>query len=175
MPWYEGPTLLEYLESVPAGARCGRRALPSADSTGHPPRPALSRFCRTDCLRIVWPGDRVIALPSGKTSRVKSITTFDGDLARAVAPMSIALTLEDELDISRGEMLAAAHQPPAVAANFLAALVWMNAQPLDPGKTYLLKHTSQTVKATVKKIQHRVNMQTLEPSRPRRSSSTASV
>jgi sulfate adenylyltransferase subunit 1 len=77
--------------------------------------------------------------------------------------MSIALTLEDELDISRGEMLAAAHEAPAVAANFLAALVWMNAEPLDPNKTYLLKHTSQTVKATVKTIQHRVNMQTLEP------------
>ena len=111
----------------------------------------------------VWPGDRVVALPSGRTSRVKSITTFDGDLARAVAPMSIALTLEDELDISRGEMLAAAHQPPAVAANFLAALVWMDAQPLDSGKSYLLKHTSQTVKARVKTIRHRVNMQTLDP------------
>jgi sulfate adenylyltransferase subunit 1 len=110
----------------------------------------------------VWPGDRVVALPSGRTSRVKSITTFDGDLARAMAPMSIALTLEDELDISRGEMLAAAHQPPVVAANFTAALVWMDAQPLDPGKSYLLKHTSQTVKASITAIRHRVNMQTLD-------------
>ena len=75
----------------------------------------------------------------------------------------VALTLEDELDISRGEMLAAAHQPPAATANFLAALVWMNAEPLDQGKTYLLKHTSQTVKASVRTIQHRVNIQTLEP------------
>ena len=94
---------------------------------------------------------------------MKSITTFDGDLLRAAAPMSIALTLEDELDISRGEMLAAAHEPPAVATNFSAALVWMNAEPLDPAKTYLLKHTSQTVKAKVTTIRHRVNMQTLEP------------
>jgi hypothetical protein len=77
--------------------------------------------------------------------------------------MSVALTLEDELDISRGEMLAAAHQAPAVAANFLAALVWMNAEPLDLSKTYLLKHTSQTVKANIRSIQHRVNIQTLEP------------
>ena len=111
----------------------------------------------------VWPGDRVIALPSGRTSRVKSITTFDGDLARAVAPMSIALTLEDELDISRGDMLAAAHQAPEAAVNFSAALVWMDAQPLDPAATYLLKHTSQTVKARVRTIRHRVNMQTLDP------------
>ena len=93
---------------------------------------------------------------------MKSITTFDGDLERAVAPMSIALTLEDELDISRGEMLAAAHQAPAVAANFLASVVWMNVEPADLGKNYLLKHTSHTVKARIRTVQDRINMQTLE-------------
>jgi sulfate adenylyltransferase subunit 1 len=163
MPWYEGPTLLEYLETVPTGH----------DGANAPFRLPIQRVIRPDqhyrgfagqiASGSIWPGDRVIALPSGKTSRVKSITTFDGDLPRAVAPMSIAVTLEDELDISRGEMLAAAHQAPVVATNFLAAVVWMNAEPLDPGKSYLLKHTSQTVKARVRRIQHRVNMQTLEP------------
>jgi sulfate adenylyltransferase large subunit len=162
MPWYEGPTLLEYLETVPTGH----------DAAGAPFRLPIQRVIRPDqhyrgfagqiASGSVWPGDRVVALPSGKTSRVKSITTFDGDLARAVAPMSIALTLEDELDISRGDMLAAAHQPPAVAANFLASVVWMNAEPLELGKSYLLKHTSQTVKARVMTIQHRINMQTLD-------------
>jgi sulfate adenylyltransferase large subunit len=163
MPWYEGPTLLEYLETVPVGR----------DVAGAPFRLPIQRVIRPDqhyrgfagqiAAGSVWPGDRVVALPSGRTSRVKSITTFDGDLDRAVAPMSVALTLEDELDISRGEMLAAAHEAPAVAANFLAALVWMDGEPLDLGKSYLLKHTSQTVKASVRGIQHRVNMQTLEP------------
>jgi sulfate adenylyltransferase large subunit len=163
MPWYEGPTLLEYLETVPTGR----------DLAGAPFRLPIQRVIRPDqhyrgfagqiAAGSVWPGDRVVALPSGRTSRVKSITTFDGDLDRAVAPMSVALTLEDELDISRGEMLAAAHQAPSVASNFLAALVWMNAEPLDLGKTYLLKHTSQTVKAAIRAIQHRVNIQTLEP------------
>ena len=167
MPWYEGPTLLEYLETVPL----------EHDVAGAPFRFPIQRVIRVEgspeldyrgfagqiASGSVWPGDRVVALPSGRTSRVKSITTFDGDLARAVAPMSIALTLEDELDISRGEMLAAAHQAPLVAANFSAALVWMDGQPLDPAKSYLLKHTSQTVKARVKTIQHRVNMQTLDP------------
>jgi sulfate adenylyltransferase large subunit len=163
MPWYEGPTLLEYLETVPTGR----------DVANAPFRLPIQRVIRPDqhyrgfagqiAAGSVWPGDRVIALPSGRTSRVKSITTFDGDLDRAVAPMSVALTLEDELDISRGEMLAAAHQAPAVAANFLAALVWMDAAPLDLGKTYLLKHTSQTVKASIRTIQNRVNMQTVEP------------
>jgi sulfate adenylyltransferase large subunit len=161
MPWYEGPTLLEYLETVPTGDDAPtapfrlpiqRVIRPSQDYRG---------FAGQIASGSVWPGDRVVALPSGKTSRVKSITTFNGDLARAVAPMSIAITLEDELDISRGEMLAAAHEPPVAATNFVASLVWMNADPLDPNKTYLLKHTSQTVKATVKTI-HRVNMQTLE-------------
>jgi sulfate adenylyltransferase subunit 1 len=161
MPWYEGPTLLEYLETVPLGQ----------DVQSAPFRLPIQRVIRPDqhyrgfagqiASGSIWPGDRVIALPSGATSRVKSITTFDGDLPRAVAPMSIAVTLEDELDISRGDMLAAAHQAPSVATNFLAALVWMDSQPLDPATTYLLKHTSQTVKAQIKKINHRVNMQTL--------------
>jgi sulfate adenylyltransferase large subunit len=164
MPWYEGPTLLEYLETVPIGqdVQTGPFRLPIQRVI----RPFDDQHYRGFAGQIasgsIWPGDRVIALPSGATSRVKSITTFDGDLARAVAPMSIAVTLEDELDISRGDMLAAAHQPPSVATSFLAALVWMDAQPLDPATTYLLKHTSQTVKAQVKKINHRVNMQTLD-------------
>ena len=162
MPWYEGPTLLEYLETVPAGD----------DLANAPFRLPIQRVIRPDqhyrgfagqiAAGSVWPGDRVVALPSGKTSRVASITTFDGDLQRAVAPMSIALTLEDELDISRGEMLAAAHQPPAVSSNFTAALVWMDAQPLDLNRTYLLKHTSRTVKARVAALHHRINMQTLD-------------
>jgi sulfate adenylyltransferase large subunit len=162
MPWYQGPTLLQYLETVPAGD----------DLANAPFRLPIQRVIRPDqnyrgfagqiASGSVWPGDRVVALPSGRTSRVASITTFDGDLQRAVAPMSIALTLEDELDISRGEMLAAAHQPPTVSSNFSAALVWMDAQPLEPNKTYLLKHTSRTVKAKVTTIKHRVNMQTLD-------------
>ncbi len=162
MPWYQGPTLLQYLETVPIGD----------DLANAPFRLPIQRVIRPDqdyrgfagqiAAGSVWPGDRVIALPSGRTSRVASITTFDGDLNKAIAPMSIALTLEDELDISRGDMLAAAHQPPTVASNFNAALVWMNADPLDPAKTYLLKHTSQTVKARITSIYNRVNMQTLE-------------
>jgi sulfate adenylyltransferase subunit 1 len=163
MPWYTGPTLLEYLEKVPVGQ----------DQAAGPFRLPIQRVIRPNqdyrgfagqiASGSVWPGDRVVALPSGRTSRVKSITTFEGDLDRAIAPMSIALTLEDELDISRGEMLAAAHEPPAAAVNFAASLVWMNAEPSDLNKSYLLKHTSQTVKARISAIQHRVNMQTLEP------------
>jgi sulfate adenylyltransferase large subunit len=163
MPWYEGPTLLEYLETVPVGHAAAAAPFRLPIQRVIRPDQHYRGFAGQIASGSIWPGDRVIALPSGRTSRVKSITTFDGDLLRAAAPMSIALTLEDELDISRGEMLAAAHEPPAVATNFSAALVWMNAEPLDPAKTYLLKHTSQTVKAKVNTIRHRVNVQTLEP------------
>ncbi len=163
MPWYEGPTLLEYLETVPVGQNVASAPFRLPIQRVIRPDQDYRGFAGQIASGSVWPGDRVVALPSGRTSRVKSITTFDGDLDRAVAPMSIALTLEDELDISRGEMLAAAHQPPTPAANFLASLVWMNAQPADLNQSYLLKHTSQTVKARITAIQHRVNMQTLEP------------
>jgi sulfate adenylyltransferase large subunit len=162
MPWYNGPTLLEHLETVPV----------SYGSANAPFRLPVQRVIRPDqhyrgfagqiAAGTVWPGDRVVALPSGRTSRIKSITTFDGDLASAAAPLSIAVTLEDELDLSRGEMLAAAHEPPSVATHVLASLVWMDAQPLDLNRTYLLKHTSQTVKATIQAVRHRVNIQTLE-------------
>jgi sulfate adenylyltransferase large subunit len=163
MPWYQGATLLEYLETVPAAHHAA--ALPFRLPIQRVIRPDqhYRGFAGQVASGSVWPGDRVVALPSGRTSRVKSITTFDGDLLRAAAPMSIALTLEDELDISRGDMLAAAHEPPSVASDFSAALVWMNAEPLDPRKTYFLKHTSQTVKARVKTIRHRINMQTVQP------------
>ncbi len=117
MPWYSGPTLLEHLETVPV----------SYGSANAPFRLPVQRVIRPDqhyrgfagqiAAGTVWPGDRVVALPSGRTSRIKSITTFDGDLASAAAPLSIAVTLEDELDLSRGEMLAAAHEPPAVATH----------------------------------------------------------
>jgi sulfate adenylyltransferase large subunit len=162
MPWYTGPTLLEYLEKVPVGQDLASAPFRLPIQRVIRPNQDYRGFAGQIASGTVWPGDRVVALPSGRTSRVKTITTFDGDLDRAVTPLSIALTLEDELDISRGEMLASAHEPPTPAANFVASLVWMNVEPADLNKSYLLKHTSQTVKARIS-IQHRVNMQTLEP------------
>jgi selenocysteine-specific translation elongation factor len=111
---------------------------------------------------IIRPGDAILALPSGQRSRVKSIETYDGRLEEAVAPMSITLTLEDELDISRGDMIAAADRIPEVARQFDASVVWLNEQPLDPSRTYMLKHTTQTVRAEIKALQHRVNVTSLE-------------
>jgi sulfate adenylyltransferase large subunit len=162
MPWYEGPTLLEHLETVPVeyGAETEPFRLPVQRVIR--PDQNYRGFAGQIAAGTVWPGDRVVALPSGRTSRIKSITTFDGELESAGAPLSIAVTLEDELDISRGEMLAAAHEPPVAVSKFVASLVWMDGEALKPFRSYLLKHTSQTVKAMVAVVRYRVNINTLE-------------
>ena len=107
---------------------------------------------------LIRPGDSILALPSGRRSRVKSIETFDGQLDQAVAPMSVTLTLEDELDISRGDMIASAERVPEVARQFDANVVWLSEQPLDPERPYLLKHTTQLIPAEIKAVRHRVNV-----------------
>jgi hypothetical protein len=96
----------------------------------------------------IQPGDEIVVLPSGRRSRVQSIVTFDGNLACAVAPQSVTLTLTDELDISRGDMLAAA-DPPHSARIMEAQVVWMDQKPLDPRRRYLIKHTTQMVAAEI--------------------------
>jgi sulfate adenylyltransferase subunit 1 (EFTu-like GTPase family) len=95
----------------------------------------------------ITPGDRVTAWPSGRSARVKRIVTFDGDLALGYAPMSVTLTLDDEIDISRGDVLT--KDPAFVGQKFEAEVVWMDERPLDPGRVYLLKHSTRTVTAEV--------------------------
>jgi sulfate adenylyltransferase subunit 1 (EFTu-like GTPase family) len=109
----------------------------------------------------VRPGDAVYALPSGRVTRVKTIHTFDGDLEEAHAPMSVTLTLDDELDLSRGDMLAPAGALPHVGRRFEARLVWMNPAPLDRSRRYLLKHTTQLVSAEITALQFRIDVNTL--------------
>jgi hypothetical protein len=111
---------------------------------------------------VVKPGDPVMVLPSGRTSRVKSIVTYDGNLPRAFPPMSVTLCLEDEIDISRGDMLVPPSHPPHAARRIDARWVWMHEQNLEIGRQYLLKHTSQTVRATVDTLRYRININTLE-------------
>jgi sulfate adenylyltransferase large subunit len=160
--WYGGPTLLEHLETVPAGV--GEAGAPFLLPIQRVIRP--NQFYRGFAGQIasgtVRPGDRVVALPSGRTSRVAAITTFDGDLEQASAPRSIAVTLEDELDISRGDVLACANQPPQQAHAVEASLVWFNGERLESERPYLLKHGAQTVAARVTRVLHRVNIHSLE-------------
>src|SRR4029077_19642344 len=109
----------------------------------------------------VRPGDSVVALPSGQKTRVHSIVTYDGELSRAFSPMSVTLRLEEEIDLSRGDMLVSALDVPRVARNFHATVVWLHANPLEVGRTYLVKHTVRQTKIRAAGIRHRVNIKTL--------------
>jgi sulfate adenylyltransferase subunit 1 len=162
MPWFEGPTLLEFLETVPVHHRT--RATPFRFPVQRVIRPDqdFRGYAGQVVSGSIRPGDSILALPSGRRSRVKSIETFDGRLEEAVAPMSVTLTLEDEVDISRGDMLASAQKPPEAARQFDASMVWLNEQALDLNRRYVLKHTTQTLPAEVKAVMHRVNIKTLE-------------
>ena len=162
-PWYAGPSLLELLESLDPPAAAEGQAFrfpvqlvirPHLDFRGYAGQIASGR---------VAVGDEIVALPSGRHSRVKRIVTFDGDLAEAFAPMSVTLELEDELDIARGDTLAAPAAPPALARRAEAMVVWMNETALAPGRTYLLQHGPRTVPARVEKMVYRWDVNSLEP------------
>jgi sulfate adenylyltransferase large subunit len=159
-PWYFGPTLLEHLESVPVAGAIQHAPFRLPVQRVIRPNQDFRGFAGQIASGTVKPGDAMVALPSGRTSRVKSIHTFDGELQSAFAPQSITLTLEDELDISRGDLIAHHENTPAVTSSFEASLVWLHADPFSAEKTYLLKHTSQTVKAHLQ-ILHRLDIETL--------------
>ena len=159
-PWYSGPTLLEHLESVPVVGEIQHAPFRLPVQRVIRPNQDFRGFAGQIASGTVKPGDAMVALPSGRTSRVKSIHTFDGELQSAFAPQSITLTLEDELDISRGDLIAHQANTPAVTGSFEASLVWLHADPFSAEKTYLLKHTSQTVKAHLQ-ILHRLDIETL--------------
>jgi sulfate adenylyltransferase large subunit len=162
MPWFQGPSLLEFLETVPVHQRMRVTAFRFPVQRVIRPDQDFRGYAGQVVSGSIRPGDGILALPSGRRSRVKSIETFDGRLEEAVAPMSVTLTLEDEVDISRGDMLASSQKPPDVARQFDASMVWLNEQPLDLSRRYILKHTTQTLPAEVKAVKHRVNIKTLE-------------
>jgi sulfate adenylyltransferase subunit 1 len=161
MPWYHGPTFLEHLESVPL------RVETMSDAVRFPvqyvirPDASFRGFAGQVASGVIRPGDPVVSLPSERKSRVRSIATFDGDAPEAFPPMSVTVTLEDEIDLSRGDMLVSPGHPPRVSRHFEAMVVWFNAEPAEPGRSYLLKHTSRTVRAKALKIRYRVNVTTL--------------
>ncbi len=162
MSWFAGPSLLEFLETVPVHHRARSTAFRFPVQRVIRPNQDFRGYAGQVVSGAIRPGDSVLALPSGRRSHVKSIETFDGPLEEAVAPMSVTLTLEDELDISRGDMLASAQKTPEVARQFDASVVWLNEQPLDLSRRYLVKHTAQTIPAEVKAVRHRVNIKTLQ-------------
>ena len=160
--WYSGPSLLELLETVPLAIERTQAGFRFPVQRVLRPHQDFRGFAGQITAGTVRPGDEVVALPSGRRTRVRSITTWDGDLEQARAPQSVVLTLEDETDVSRGEMLASVADAPHRTRHFEATVVWMHATPLRPGSTYLLKHTSQTVRARVVEIRSRIHVEHLE-------------
>ncbi len=160
-PWFQGPHLLEYLETVPVAAVHEEAPMRFPVQLVIRPNLDFRGYAGQVASGVLHVGDTVMALPAGRTSRVKRIATFDGDLERAAAPVSVTVLLEDEIDISRGDMLVPALQAPHISRRVDAMLVWMNVRPLEAERTYLLKHTTQTVRASVVKVKYRVNVNTL--------------
>ncbi len=162
MPWYSGPSLLEQLEAVDV-ARDVQDA-PFRFPVQWVNRPDLDfrGYSGTVTSGSVRPGDEVTILPSFKTSRVERIVTFDGDLDEAFAGQAITLVLADQVDVSRGDVLACSDAPPEITDQFAAHLIWMHDEPLLPERSYLLKMANQTVPAVVTELKHVVNVNTME-------------
>ncbi|MFC7536338.1 sulfate adenylyltransferase subunit CysN [Sphingomonas sp. GCM10030256] len=163
MPWFDGPSLLEHLERVPVDDQAESRApfrLPV--QWVNRPNQSFRGFSGLIAGGQVRPGETVRVLPSGKTTRVSRIVTHDGDLDEAAAGRSVTLTLADEVDCSRGSVIAAATAPPEAADQFQADLVWMGEEPLLPGRGYWLKLGTQTVTATVHPPKYEINVNSQE-------------
>ncbi|TFH84881.1 sulfate adenylyltransferase subunit CysN [Billgrantia azerbaijanica] len=163
MPWYHGTTLMGYLETVEVDDERLQRA-PFRLPVQWVNRPNLDfrGFSGMVTSGVVRPGDAIRVQPSGKASTVKRIYTYDGDLDEAVAGQSITLLLEDEIDISRGDVISGVEQPAHTADQFETTLVWMHDKPLLPGRPYLMKLGTQVVSATVTAIKYQINVNTLE-------------
>lgn len=161
-PWFDGPILMDWLESVEVEDDLQAKPFRMPVQWVNRPNLDFRGFSGLIASGTIKPGDRIRALPSGRESRVARIVTLPGDLDQAVAGQSVTLTLEDEIDISRGDVIAAADAPAPVANQFEATVVWMDDEPLPPGRTYLLKLGARTVGASVTDIKHRVNVNTLE-------------
>jgi bifunctional enzyme CysN/CysC len=162
MPWYRGPALLPHLESVEVEQRALHAPLRLPVQWVNRPSPDFRGFAGQIAGGRVNVGDRIRALPSGAEARVSRIVTFDGDLPHAVAGQSVTLTLDREIDVSRGDLLAASGEAAEVADQFEATLIWMHEQPMLPGRQYLMKVGTRTVNATLAVPRHRVNVNTLE-------------
>jgi len=161
-PWYDGPTLVGHLESVEIADELAAGPLRLPVQWVNRPDLDFRGFSGQIVGGRVRPGDRVRVLPSGSESTVARIVTFDGDLDEAVAGQSVTLTLTDEVDVSRGDVIAAATDPPEVADQFECHLVWMAEDAMLPGRSYLAKIGTRTVGMTVAPPKYKVNVNTLE-------------
>jgi bifunctional enzyme CysN/CysC len=162
-PWYKGPSLLEHLDRVPLDASADAdKPLRMPVQWVNRPNRDFRGFAGQIASGAMAPGDEVRILPSGRVTRIERIVTQDGDLGKAVAGQSVTLTFAEAVDCSRGDVIAAASDPPQTADQFEAAIVWMAEDELLPGRGYWLKLGTQTVTATVQHPKYEVNVNTLE-------------
>jgi bifunctional enzyme CysN/CysC len=162
MPWYSGPTLLGHLESVEVDASLAARPFRLPVQWVNRPDAEFRGFAGLIASGRVQPGDRLRVLPSGRECSVARIVTADGELESACAGQAVTLTLDREVDVSRGDVLAGAAGAPQVADQFEATLVWLQEEPMLQGRTYLMKAGARTLSATVMPLKHRINVNTLE-------------
>ena len=162
MPWYEGPTLIEHLETVEAGEN--RRASPFrlAVQWVNRPNQDFRGFSGTVASGRVRPGDRIVVARSGRTATVKAIVTADGVRPEAAAGEAVTLTLAEEIDVSRGDLLAPPEARPELSDQFAAHVIWMHEEPLIPGRPYLVKLGAATVTATITEIKHKVDINSFQ-------------
>jgi bifunctional enzyme CysN/CysC len=161
-PWYGGPTLLHHLETVPVDDELALRPFRLPVQWVSRPNHEFRGFAGTITTGTIQVDDPVRALPSGRQTRVARILVGDQEASGAVAGQAVTLTLRDEVDVSRGDVLAAADDPPAVADQFEATIVWMHEQPMLQGRSYLMKLGTRTVGVTVTPLKYKVNVNTLE-------------
>jgi bifunctional enzyme CysN/CysC len=161
-PWYAGPALMDYLENVEIEQQARRRPLRLPVQWVNRPNLNFRGFAGTLASGTVRQGERIRVLPSGRESTVTRIVTMDGDLDHAVAGQSVTLTLADEIDISRGDVIASPADLPGVADQFECVVVWMSDEPMLPGRPYWLKIGTRQVAATITEPKYKVNVNTLE-------------
>ncbi len=161
MPWYDGHTLLHVLENVHVAADRNYVDFRYPVQTVLRPNLNFRGFAGNITSGTIKKGEEIAALPSGKTSRIKSIVTYDGELEEAVAGQAVTLTLEDEIDISRGDMIVRPNNLPHVSNEFDAMICWMDEDRLNQRTAYVLKHTTQKVKAHIRDIQYKIDVNTL--------------
>ncbi len=162
MQWYQGPTLMGHLETVPVGDDAKSKPFRLPVQWVNRPDQNFRGFAGTIASGIVKPGDKVKVLPSGKTSTVTRIVTQDGDLPQAEADQAITLTFADEVDVSRGDVICAAQSPVEVSDQFEVQVLWMGDEPMLPGRAYIIKSATKSLPGTLDKLKYKINVNTLE-------------
>jgi bifunctional enzyme CysN/CysC len=162
MPWYRGATLMAHLETVPVGANDLSKPFFLPVQWVNRPDQNFRGFSGTVASGKITAGTAIRALPSGKTSKVERIVTYDGDIAEAHSGQAVTLTLADEIDISRGDVICVSNAPAEVSDQFEVDILWMGAEPMLPGRPYIIKAGTRALPGSIERIKHKVNINTLE-------------